>query len=484
MRAPTLTEAIAACADPARAMEGVEQLRQTAVGGFLKKLSIGQAQILAAVLAGSEVLRELLVAHPEWLQPLLEGDSLNSPRQEQGLQREIDRWLNPLLHPKDYEAAFVSLRQFKQREMLRIAARDLGRLAGALEIAGEISVVADLCLDAVCLLCRQNLENRLGRPYHHDADGRWQESRFCVLGLGNLGGQELDYSANVDVLFVYSEEGSVFKSPPSPGEQTGRGQSNHQFFTRLAEGMIAESARLTPGGNLFRIDPRLRPEGKTGPLVRSIDSYENYYAQWGQAWERMMLIKARPVAGDPALGDEFVKMVQSFRYPRSLSKRTLREVAAIKKRFEGEVSKQGGMERNVKEGRGGIREIEYIVQTLQILRAGHSPSLRGASTVPVLRKLAEYPLLPAADAKQLEEAWIFLRDAWHRLQMEAGHPTYTIPTERRARERLARLMGFESLPEFEAARKMHTAWVRRVYDRLLPGDDPEPLPSPPGQSYA
>ena len=474
MPTQTLTQAVASCADPRRATEGVAQLRQTAAGGFLKKLSSEQARILAAVLGGSQALSELLLAHPDWLPPLLEPGFLNFPRRDQGLRREIGRWLEPLLQRNDYEAAFACLRQFKQREMLRIAARDLARLADALEITREISQVADASLDTVFRLCHQSLTQRLGRPFHLDASGRWQESRFCVLGLGKLGGHELNYSSDVDVLFVYSEEGNVFKSPPRPDEQTGKGLSNHQFFTRLAEKWIAEIAPMTPDGSLFRIDVRLRPEGKAGPLVRSLDSYENYYAQWGQTWERMMLIKARPVAGDTVLGAEFVEMVQSFRYPRSLSQRTLREVAAVKKRIEKEIVKAGELERNVKLGRGGIREIEFIVQTLQILHAGRAPFLQGASTVPVLRKLAEYSLLSGPDAKQLEEAYIFLRDVEHRLQMEAGQQTHTIPTERRARERLARLMGFASLAAFEAARRAHAGQVRRVYDQLLAGDEPQP----------
>jgi len=474
MRTQTLTQAVGSCADPQRAMDGVEQLRQTEAGGFLKKLSSEQAHILAALLGGSQALSELLLAHPDWVPPLLEPGLLNFPRREQGLRREIDHWLKPMLKDDDYEAAFVRLRQFKQREMLRIAARDLGRLADALEITREISSVADVCLDAVYRLCHQSLTHRLGRPFHLDAAGRWRETQFCVLGLGKLGGLELNYSSDVDVLFVYSEEGNVFKSPPQPGEQSGKGLTNHQFFTRLAEKWIAEISRLTSDGSLFRIDLRLRPEGYAGPLVRSLDGYENYYAQWGQTWERMMLIKARPVAGDGPLGAEFLEMVQPFRYPRSLSRRTLREVAAVKKRIEREIVKEGEMERNVKLGTGGIREIEFIVQTLQILHAGRDPFLQGASTVPGLRKLVEYSLLTAPDAQQLEEAYIFLRDVEHRLQMEANQQTHTIPTERRARERLARLMGFSSLPAFESARRMHASRVRRVYDQLLAGDDPEP----------
>ncbi len=474
MKAQTLSQAIEASADPQRAAEVVERLRQTPAAGLLKKLDAEQARILAALLAGSQTSGELLEAHSDWLAPLLEPGALEHPRRKQGLLRETDHWLKPLLKADDYDGALARLREFKQREMLRIAARDLARLTDAIEITAEISHVADVVLSAVCRLCLQSLTQRLGRPFHLDADGHWQESRFAVIGLGKLGGEELNYSSDVDVLFVYSEEGHVFKAPPRPGEETGKGMTSHQFFTRLAEKWIAEISQMTPDGSLFRIDMRLRPEGKAGPLVRSLASYENYYAQWGQTWERMMLIKARPVAGDEALGNEFVEMMQSYRYPRSLSQRTMREVAAVKKRIEKEIVKHGEMERNVKLGRGGIREIEFVVQTLQILHAGRSPFLQGGATVPVLHKLAEYSLLKAEDAQQLEQAYIFLRDIEHRLQMEAHQQTHTIPTERRARQRLAQLMGFESLADFEAARRKHANAVRRVYDHLLAGDDPEP----------
>jgi glutamate-ammonia-ligase adenylyltransferase len=474
MKTQTLDRAVAECADPQRAEESIERLRHAGAARLLKSLHAEQARVLTALLAGSQSLTELLLAHPDWLPPLLEPEALQLARREQGMAREVDQWLRPLLKRNEYEAAFAALRQFKQREMLRIAARDLARLADALEITAEISHVADVVLDSVCRLCLQNLEQRLGKPWHLDAQGHWQQSRFCVLGMGKLGGQELNYSSDVDVLFVYSEEGNVFKTPPRPGEESGKGMTSHQFFTRLAEKWIAEISQMTPDGSLFRIDMRLRPEGKTGPLVRSLAGYENYYAQWGQTWERMMLIKARPVAGDAALGAEFVELVQSFRYPRSLSQRTLREVAAVKTRIEKEIVREGEMERNVKLGRGGIREIEFVVQTLQILHAGRSPFLQGASTVPVLRKLVEYSLLPTADALALEQAYLFLRDVEHRLQMESNQQTHTIPTERRARNRLARLMGFETLTAFEAARQSHTNEVRRVYDKLLAADEPEP----------
>jgi glutamate-ammonia-ligase adenylyltransferase len=174
------------------------------------------------------------------------------------------------------------------------------------------------------------LTDRFGAPYHRDANDLWQPTPFCVLGMGKLGGQELNYSSDVDVLFVYEEEGTIFKTPPRKTDEPKKGMSNHQFFVRLSEMFIAEVSRMTPEGMLFRIDLRLRPEGNAGPLARSLSSYENYYAQWGQTWERMMLIKARGVAGDAQLAAEFLETIQPFRFPRSLNERVLREIAAVK----------------------------------------------------------------------------------------------------------------------------------------------------------
>jgi [glutamine synthetase] adenylyltransferase / [glutamine synthetase]-adenylyl-L-tyrosine phosphorylase len=457
--------------DPQRARRYKEQLDATAAGAMLKKATPEQARILVALLSGSQFLSDMLIARPAWCSTLLEPGYLIHPRSEAGMRRELDRLIAPLRASKDYAAALDRMREFKQREMLRIAARDLARLGATLEITGELSAVADVCLQAVYEICLERMTDRFGIPYHQDPNGRWQPTQFCVLGMGKLGGQELNYSSDIDVLFVYSEEGHLFKTPPRPREEPGRGMNNHQFYTRLAEVLIAEVSRMTSEGMLFRIDLRLRPEGNSGPLVRSLASYEIYYAQWGQTWERMMLIKARPVAGDVELGAEFLEMIHPFRYPRSISERILSEVAGVKQRIESEVVKAGEIERNVKLGHGGIREIEFIVQTLQVLHAGRSPFLQGAQTVPAMDKLVQYELMPAHEAAELKEAYSFLRDLEHRLQMENNQQTHTVPNERKVRERLAALMGFESLANFEKNWKTHTASVRRIYERLLKSDE-------------
>ncbi len=465
---------LAACADPARAAQHLERLKAAGAAGVLKNTTAEQARILAALLSGSQVLSELLIARPDWLKNCLDADSLFHPRQEQGLRREVEGWLKPLLQTRDYPAAFAALREFKQRELLRIAARDLARLGNVTEITREISNVADVCLEGVWRLSLQQLQERFGQPYHLDAAGRWQPTAFCVLGLGKLGGQELNYSSDVDVIFVYSEEGFLFKEPPRKSETAGKGLTNHQFFKRLAEAIVAEVTRLTPEGVLFRIDLRLRPEGDMGPLARSLGGYENYYAQWGQTWERMMLIKARCVAGSHALAAEFLETVQPFRYPRSPGEWIVREVAAMKQRTEKEVVKAGELDRNVKLGRGGIREIEFIAQTLQLLHAGRLPFLQGAQTLHALQHLARYHLLPRQEVEHLSAAYVFLRDVEHRLQMENNLQTHTIPTERKSRERLAALMGFASLKDFENAHRSHTGHVRAIYDKILKTNEPAP----------
>jgi len=423
----------------------------------------------------------LLLAHPDWTTEVLAPERLQFPRQEQGLRREVNAWLTPALQSRDYAGALARLRQFKQREMLRIAARDLARLGDAPEITREISNVADVCLAALLDLCRKQMVERFGEPFHQDAEGRWQRTEFAVIGLGKLGGQELNYSSDVDVIFVYSDEGAVFKETPRTTAPAGQGLSNHAFFKRLAEAFIAEITQAAPDGFLFRIDLRLRPEGDAGPLVRSLPSYENYYAQWGQSWERMMLIKARCVAGDISLGAEFTEMVQPFRYPRSLSEGFLREVAAMKARIETEVVKAGEIERNVKLGRGGIREVEFVAQTLQLLHAGRIPFLQSPQTLPALQKMREYHLLSAEEVQGLSTAYCFLRDIEHRLQMENNLQTHTIPTDTKARTRLAALMGFDGLAAFESALKDHTVHVRKVYDRLLQAETGETKAAFPAQ---
>jgi len=296
MKNSAWNKAVKSSADPDRVRRFLDLLEATSGAKLLEKASEEQARILTALLSGSSALGNQLVAHPDRLDQL-DPEHLQFPRKDQGLRNEVNSWLKPLLENRDYHTALDRLREFKQREMLRIAARDLARLAEAPEITRELSDIADVCLNSVWQICHRQAVERYGQPWHQDANGAWHRTDFCVLGMCKLGGQELNYSSDVDVLFVYSEEGQVFKEPPAKNKTPRPVLANHQFFNRVAEAFIAEVTRVTTQSALFRIDLRLRPEGDAGPLCRSLGSYENYYAQWGQTWERMMLIKARRVAG-------------------------------------------------------------------------------------------------------------------------------------------------------------------------------------------
>ncbi|HUA69007.1 MAG TPA: bifunctional [glutamate--ammonia ligase]-adenylyl-L-tyrosine phosphorylase/[glutamate--ammonia-ligase] adenylyltransferase, partial [Candidatus Saccharimonadales bacterium] len=457
--------ALKSSADLGRSRHLLDSLVAAGARVQLERFSTDSIRVFAALAGGSQFLSESLLAHTDWLS-LLDVERLKFPRRLQGFEQELDWLLQPALKARDYVTALTELRRFKQREMFRIAARDLARLSNVVEITRELSDVADVCLETVFRIIQLQFTAKFGRPFHQDAAGRWQPTAFSVIGLGKLGGQELNYSSDVDLMFVYGDEGKVFKE--TPAEKKPRAvMSNHLFFSKLAEAFSVEVSRATENGFLFRVDLRLRPEGDAGPVARSVESCENYYAQWGQTWERMMLIKARRVAGDKALAAEFLEMIQPFRFPRAVSQRVLHEVATVKDRIEREVVGAEDLERNVKLGRGGIREIEFVVQSLQVLHAGRSPFLQISQTLPCLEKLAQYHLLAGEETHKLAAAYCFLRDVEHRLQMESNLQTHTVPADARARLRLAWLMEFKSWEKFAAALQTHTENVRRIYDRLL-----------------
>jgi glutamate-ammonia-ligase adenylyltransferase len=469
MKTSNWSNALKTAPDPQRAGHYYRLLQTSAPPKALEGITSEQAAIICALFSGSQALSTWIVTHPEVLE-ITAPEALKFPRRKEGLRKMSSEWFTSAVAQKDYASALRQTRELKQKEMVRIAARDLARLGKTSELIQELSDLADICLDLVWRVCFAQLQERFGLPCHLDPQGRWHATPGCVLGMGKLGGQELNYSSDVDLLFVFSDEGAVFREIPKTTKTTRPALSNHQFFNRLAEAFIGEVTRMAPEGQLYRVDMRLRPEGEGGPLSRSLFSYENYYAQWGQTWERMMLIKARTTAGDAGLGAEFLEMVQPFRYARSLTPHVLHEVAAMKDRIENEVVKAGELDRNVKLGRGGIREIEFVVQALQLLHGGRQPFLQGPQTLPALEKLVQYDLLESADAKALTDAYPFLRDVEHRLQMDENRQTHTIPENRADQERLAKLMGFGTLKQFEKARGSHCGQVRRIFEKLLKQD--------------
>src|SRR6266705_1593989 len=341
---------------------------------------------------------------------------------------------------------FALLRFWKGREMTRIALRELANVAPLEETTGELSQIAEICIRRVFEHWNGELRRRHGSP----------DAEVAILALGKLGGGELNYSSDVDLLFLYNEEGQL--SPRF---------SYHEFFNRLGKKILEAFSAPHPEGSLFRIDLRLRPEGSAGPLARSLESMENYYAGFGETWERLALIKARGISGSRELAYEFLRQHQPFIYPKSPTPDLLDEIANIKRRIERDVVGHDQLERDVKLGRVGIREIEFIVQTLQLIHGARHPFLQEPSMLRALRALRELDLLPSNEVLTLDNTYRFLRRVEHRLQIEAEQQTHVVPREPEAFRLLALSLCFDSANEFSAALKKTMQNVRSIFDRVI-----------------
>src|SRR5438132_1460023 len=282
--------------------------------------------------------------------------------------------------------------------MTRIAVRELANVASLEETTGELSQVAEICIRNVFEHWNMELRQQYGSP----------KAEFAILALGKLGGGELNHSSDVDLMFLYSQEG-----------QLSSRFSYHEFFNRLGKKILETFSTRDSAGSLFRVDLRLRPEGSAGPLVRSLESMENYYGGFGETWERLALIKARGIAGSQELAYEFLRQHQPFIYPKSPTPDLLDEIASIKRRIERDVVGMDKLQRDIKLGRGGIREIEFVVQTLQFIHGARQAFLQESSTLKALRALAELELVPRSEILELDGAYRFLRRTEHRLQFEA-----------------------------------------------------------------
>jgi glutamate-ammonia-ligase adenylyltransferase len=341
---------------------------------------------------------------------------------------------------------FRQLRRWKNREMTRIALREVSGTAALEETTLELSCVAEICIREVFEYWNGKLRETSGSP----------QAEFAILALGKLGGHELNHSSDVDLIFLYSEEGEVSSR-----------LSNHQWFNRLAEKILDTFSLADPEGRLFRIDLRLRPEGGAGPLARSLESMENYYAGFGETWERLALIKARGLCGSRELAYEFLRQHQPFIYPRSPTPDLLDELANIKKRIERDIVGADKLERDVKLGRGGIREIEFVVQTLQFIHGGRHTFLQETNTLNALRALGRLELIPQGQVVDLDRGYRFLRQVEHRLQIEAEQQIHTIPPEAAALRRLAQSLGFDSITQFTAVLRNTMRNVRSAFDGMI-----------------
>lgn len=349
------------------------------------------------------------------------------------------------------------LARFRRRELLRIYLRDIRRLGTIAEVTEEISHLADAILEYALRLARQELDNRFGNPLESDEKGRSKPAKFCVVALGKLGSNELNYSSDIDLLFLYSSDGWT------SGSGSRGVTSNREYFIKLSEFIVK---LVGHEGGAYRVDLRLRPHGRVGALAVSHSEATIYYQSNAQAWERQTLIRSRACAGDAEIFKKFCDEVENYVFSIDETvENALNNVKLSKDKINREHTTSQGF--NVKLGVGGIREIEFIAQALQLAYAGQDKWLRAPHTLISLARLTDRKLLSENELTQLSEAYDFLRRLEHRLQMENGLQTHIVPDDSEKRLMVAKRMGLQDLAEFDEILDFHTQNVNRIFQRVF-----------------
>ena len=433
-------------------------------GGFtaLLRRRLGLRRRLIPLVAASRSLGAWLATHPTEADRLADGRLFAAPRPRAELVAAAAALVSGApppgspgptgRRPPDPLPAGPSwdaLRRFKRRELLRVAVRDLAGQVAVEETAAELAELADACLEAALLLAA-------GESGHDPPP-----MRLAVLGMDKLGGSELNYVSDIDVLFCHEP---VAGADPEAAARAAE---------RVARAVMRGLSAVTPEGSCFEVDANLRPEGRNGPLSRTLGSYLAYWDRWAQPWELQALIKVRAVAGDAELAGRFCQEAAARVYPERLDPETVAAVRRMKARVETSAKARAGGDRQVKLGPGGLRDIEFAVQLLQLVHGRHDPGLRSGSTLVALDRLTAAGFVGRADAAQLADAYRFLRLVEHRLQLANERRTHTIPAGEEARRWLARTLGYRDGPQagaleaFEADRRRHLVAVRGLHEKLF-----------------
>ncbi len=335
------------------------------------------------------------------------------------------------------------------------------------KILSEISTLADASLEAAYLFACQELDRQLGRPFNQ----AHEPIAFCILSLGKLGGFELNYRSDIDLLFIYEQEGKTH------GGQ--RSVAASLYFSRLCELITKLLSQQTQEGKLYQVDLRLRPHGTQGPITTSLNSALQYYQKFGTTWERQALLKLRPTSGNIELGKQFCQKLEPFIYRRFLSTKAMQEIKNLKLKIEHRTALQAETYRNIKTGFGGIRDLEFIVQSLQLLYGGREPHVRSGNTLQALQKLEEAGCLRPQEKIELEQAYQFFRNIEHTIQLQTGPHVHRIPEENEALESLARRINHHKQKALNANDLYHMltrfsqgtrSMLQSIFQNLFPSE--------------
>ena len=376
-----------------------------------------------------------------------------------------------LASPLDDISLDSGIRQWRNMMMVRCIWRDLNRIASTLEITKELTLMADVAVNYSLNYHYNAMIKGKGIP----VNAHNQAQPMLVIGMGKLGAYELNLSSDIDLIFAYPESGQTTPSPT-----TGKVISNQEFFTQLGQKLIKTLDAPTVDGFVFRVDMRLRPYGQSGALVSNFDALENYYLTQGRDWERYAMVKARVMACSagnvsnciPSVEatDELMALLRSFTYRKYVDFSAIEALRDLKTRIRQEV-KRRRLKGNVKLGEGGIREVEFIVQALQLIRGGRDSQLQTPSLVKALNALVELKAIPADIADQLLQSYLFLRNAEHAIQAWQDKQTQDLPTEANSQWALAKAMGTQSWPEFELQLNQNMAFVSQQFGEVIADKD-------------
>ncbi|MBI4875926.1 MAG: glutamine-synthetase adenylyltransferase [Acidobacteria bacterium] len=458
---------LASSPDPDQALRGLTDLaeRQPAAFHRLARSKAGLPLVMA-VFACSRFLGEQTLQRPEWLEALPASGDLHRMIPAEDLIERLEAYLGGMPGPPSP----LKLASFRRQQLLRILLRDVQGLADLSEISEELSNLADAMLHVVCRRLREDLIVRYGTPRYTDASGQVQPCEFSVLALGKLGGKELNYSSDIDLMFVYSAAGDT--DGPSP-------ISNKQFFQKVATHLTELLSEHTAEGISYRVDLRLRPDGRLGEVAISLEGAKTYYRHRGRDWELQMLIKARVAAGEPGPGRELLAFVEPLTYSTTLDFSAVESVSVARLRIHEKLAARRGQSGlDVKLARGGIRDIEFLVQCLQRLHGGREAWVRQGGTLLALFRLRDKDFLSPIEYSRLASAYQFLRNLEHRLQFAEDRQTHTLPSDREEQELLARRMPAAQLGSAPSAENLlkelntHLEEVQEIYERVIHAQQP------------
>lgn len=456
-----LLQGLAAAPDPAMALANWERLAEVDESRVaLAEVSPSELGGLMTLLGGSQALTHVLQsAGASWLQMFRScaPTAHRSAADYEGDFRDhlADAW----------EEFCKQLRRVRNREYLRIGMADLEGRFDVDTTVRELTAVADATCSAAVEWAWHHLRGLYGELWlQAPARGKVGiANSFVVLGMGKLGGGELNFSSDIDLVYLYAADG-----PPSTGGSRGSVDAR-AYFIRMAELVTKALHEITVDGFVFRVDLRLRPDGMNGPIANSLANALLYYESYGQTWERTALIQARPIAGNKALGAKFLEEVRPFVFRRYLDFATVADMKAMKARVEGELG--GETSRlNVKLGRGGIREVEFLVQVLQLIHGGRDERLRGGGSLRMLQQLVKCGYLDESEGEALRESYRFLRNVEHKIQIVHQRQTHALPELPEEQELLARRLGMRgeaSLGRLWQELDLHRGRIRHSFEKLF-----------------